>query len=343
MLFITFFYRVQWAIAPLAIIPVAAGSWYFGTRGGLLIAILSVPTNMMLPTIFGHASQEFIRRPTGVIGSLALVLLSVIIGRISTMMAERKDAFIKLEKRVKQLSVLHEVALISTKVESIDTLIERTTEIIGKSLFPDNFGMLLMDEEKSVLLPHRSYRFGIASDRSTTEISLGQGITGQVAQIGQPIRVGSVRRIHNYLQIDQSTSSELCVPIKFKDRILGVINAESSRTNAFSTDDELLLGTLAGQLATAIEQLRAVTAERQWLEQLAHSNGLIYALANMTTHIEKALSAEEIFRTLGEELNKIDLICTIAIYTKDRSLFTVKYTSMEPKCLNKLRMASVFH
>ena len=59
-------------------------------------------------------------------------------------------------------------------------------------------------------------------------------------------------------------------------------------------------------------------------------------LLNITTHIEKALTEEEIIQTLGKELNKIDLICFMAIYDKERSLFTINYTSMEPKILEQM-------
>jgi len=225
--------------------------------------------------------------------------------------------------------VLHEVALVSTQVDTIDKLIERVTEIIGKNLFPDNFGILLMEAGQGVLHPHPSYRFGSAKDRFPNEIPLGRGISGQVAQTGQPIRIGNVRGIQNYLDVDQRTSSELCVPIKLKDRVLGVINAENIRTDAFSMDDELLLGTLAGQLATAIEQLRAAAAERQWLDQLAHSNDLIYALAHITTHIEKALSPDEIVQVLGKELQKIDLTCATAFYHEAQNTFTSVYHSWD--------------
>jgi len=242
------------------------------------------------------------------------------------------------QKQVKQLTVLHEVALVSTQVDTVDKLIERVTEIIGNNLFPDNFGILLMDEEKGVLHPHPSYRFVSARDLLPTDIPLGQGISGQVAKTGEPIRIGNVDGIQNYLEVDQGTSSELCVPIKLKDRVLGVINAESTRPDAFSQDDELLLGTLAGQLATAIEQLRAAAAERQWLDQLAHSNDLIYALAHITTHIEKALSPDEIVQVLGEELRKIDLTCATAFYHEAQNAFTFNYTSMESQVLEQFEM-----
>ncbi len=193
-----------------------------------------------------------------------------------------------------------------------------------------------MDEEKGVLQAHPSYRFVSTMNLSPTEVPLGQGVTGQVAQTGQPLRIGNIEGLNNYLNVDPGTSSEMCVPIKLKERILGVINAESTRAGAFTLDDELLLGTLAGQLATAIEQIRTAQAERQWLAQLAHSNELIYAIAQITAHIEKALTQEEIIQTLGKELSKIDLTCCMATYHKERTAFTINYTSMESEVLAQL-------
>jgi putative methionine-R-sulfoxide reductase with GAF domain len=145
------------------------------------------------------------------------------------------------QKRVKQLTVLHEIAVISTQVDTVDRLIESATEIIGKNLFPDNFGVLLLDEEKGILHAHPSYRFVSKNDLFASDVPLGQGVTGQVAQTGQPVRIGKVECLTNYIIIDPSTSSELCVPIKLKNRVLGVINAESTGAEACSADDELLL------------------------------------------------------------------------------------------------------
>src|SRR5687768_17032125 len=184
--------RVGDVIASLAVIPVIGGSWYFGVRGGLLIAILSFVTNQFFHISSEHSYIAFLITPTTIIGIFVLLLVAVVIGRLGTLTRERRDAFIRLEKQVNQLTVLHEVALVSTQVETIDRLIERVTEIIGKNLFPDNFGILLMDEQKGVLHPHPSYRFISAKDLIPTDIPLGQGITGQFAQMGQPIRIGNV-------------------------------------------------------------------------------------------------------------------------------------------------------
>src|SRR4030095_10696938 len=84
--------------------------------------------------------------------------------------------------RLTQLSCSHEVATIATQVENVDRLIESTTEIIGRSLFPDNCGVLLLDEENGILHPHASYRFTYDRHYPLQDIRLGKGVTGQVAQ-----------------------------------------------------------------------------------------------------------------------------------------------------------------
>jgi len=236
-------------------------------------------------------------------------------------------------KRVKQLTALHDISLISIEVDNEDELINRVTDVIGQNLFPDNFGILLLDEASGILKAHPSYRFFTAEDRHMMDVPLDKGVTGQVARTGKALRTGNVRRVKDYFDVDERTISELCVPIKFKEQILGVINAESTKRDAFTEDDERLLITLAGQIATAMEQIRRAQAERKWLDQLAHSNDLVYALAQITTHIEKAFDTDDIIRNLGIELSKIDLTCIMAVYDKERGQFTVNYTSLEPQFL----------
>jgi diguanylate cyclase (GGDEF)-like protein len=236
-------------------------------------------------------------------------------------------------KRVKQLTALHDISQISIEVDNEDELINRVTDIIGQNLFPDNFGILLLDEDSGILKAHPSYRFFSSEERDAMDLPIEKGITGQVVRTGKAQRIGNVRLVKEYIDMDDRTISELCVPIKFKEQILGVINAESTKRDAFTEDDERLLITLAGQIATAMEQIRKAQAERKWLDQLAHSNDLIYALAQITTHIEKAFETDDIIQNLGMELSKIELTCIMAIYDKERGFFTVNYTSLEPKFL----------
>jgi GAF domain-containing protein len=94
-----------------------------------------------------------------------------------------------------------------------------------------------------------------------------------------------------YLKIDPATRSELCVPLKIGDRVIGVVNAESSQIGAFTGTDERLLVTLAGQLATAIDRLRAESAMRQRANQLA-------ILSRVSQEIGASLIPEQVYTAI---------------------------------------------
>lgn len=181
---------------------------------------------------------------------------------------EFKQAEEALRRQLEELRVVNAVAVAGAEATDADDLIERATRIIGEALYPDNFGLLLVDKSRKVLRHHPSYRRG-TGEKPNFNIPMGQGVTGKVAISGKPYRVPDVSHEPIYLESDQRTRSELSVPLKVGDRVIGVINAESGQINAFTEEDERLLTTLAGQLATAIERLKAESAERNRADQLA--------------------------------------------------------------------------
>jgi diguanylate cyclase (GGDEF)-like protein len=144
-------------------------------------------------------------------------------------------------------------------VTSENVLIEQATELIGATLNPDNFGVFLVDQDKGVLRKHLTYRriqAGNAEGGGGGTLQLGEGICGLVAERGQSWRISDVRLEPAYKVINPRIRSELCVPIKVGERVIGVVNAESAQLDAFTEAEEQLLETFAAQLATAIEKVR---------------------------------------------------------------------------------------
>jgi GAF domain-containing protein/ActR/RegA family two-component response regulator len=140
------------------------------------------------------------------------------------------------------------------------------------------------------LRPHSSYKEGRGS-RKYQSINLGEGICGIVAAEGKAQRVADVLQDPDYLNIDPSTRSELCVPLKIGERIIGVINAESAQVGAFTETDERLLSTLAGQLATAIDRLRAESAMRR-------RAGQISILSRVSQEVVASLIPEQVYSAI---------------------------------------------
>ena len=223
-------------------------------------------------------------------------LLNTVAGTMATAI-EQLRLFETYQRRLQELTILNTVSLASTNANNVDELIEKVTQIIGESLYPDNFGMLLLNNEGTALIPHPSYR-GISGGKFPTSLSLGQGISGQVAASGKPIRIANVRTSKKYIEVTSQARSELCVPINLADRVLGVINAESVKINAFSEDDEQLLTTIAGTLATAIEKLRLLEEEKKRREEAE-------VLLEATTTLTASLNLETLFDSILEILSRI--------------------------------------
>ena len=174
----------------------------------------------------------------------------------------RIQAEVVLKRKLQEITALHGIATASTESTSVDALIERTTLLLGETLFPDNFGILTVDENHQTICPHPSYR-GISPAALKLVEPIDKGITGRAVQTGNPQRIAQVKKDKDYIQIKTDTLSELVVPIKINGKIIGVVNTESTLENAYSEADENFLMTFSNQLALAIERMRLLEAQQR--------------------------------------------------------------------------------
>ena len=249
----------------------------------------------------------------------------------------RAELFASEHRQFEELAVLHAVAMAMTEAKDVDELLERTTQLIGKKLFPDNFGVLLFDEAGGLLRLHSSYHLGERED--PTVVLLGQGIVGHVASTGKPERIPDVTRVPYYMNVDSNTRSELCTPLMIGERLIGVINVESAKLNAFTQEDENLLMIMASQLAIGIERLWAVDKIYQQATTLARSNALISALAQVAARMETASDLDGVLQTLGKEVKKLDLTCLVALFVPGTSDLVIRYTTLDKQRLRILERA----
>jgi PAS domain S-box-containing protein len=210
---------------------------------------------------------------------------------------ERRKASDAQERQFKELSVLHALAIAGTRARNEDELIDQATEIIGYTLYPDILGIMLVTDSGDKFHPHPSFR-GVTLPNLMREFKLGEGVTGQVAKTGKSMNVADVRGADNYIEINPNSRSELCVPMMIGDRVIGVINAESSIVGYFTGDDERLLLTVAGQLATAIERLRSEQAERE-------QRNLAEALRNIAETLNSTLEFNKVLDRILENIGRV--------------------------------------
>ena len=185
-----------------------------------------------------------------------LCLMKLLAGRLAGAI-ENARLFENLQVQAQTLSLLHEVSRELTSILDREELLLRVAQLMKRLVDYDLFGVLLWDEEAQLL----RHRFTLRQGERLVDKSdhpLGYGISGTAAGLRQPVRVTNVHLDPRYVScwMGEEARSELAVPLVFKDRLIGVIDLESTRYNAFSEHHEQMLSTLASYVAIALENAR---------------------------------------------------------------------------------------
>ncbi|MFD2563461.1 helix-turn-helix domain-containing protein [Aquimarina rubra] len=116
----------------------------------------------------------------------------------------------------------------------------------------------IVDESKNVLVQKAAFgnkNLGERSILSPIEISMGEGIVGQVAQSGEYECVYNVTYDERYVVDDISRKSELAVPIMVDDKVVGVLDSEHSQEGFFNEHHILLFQLIAKLTAKKLAQI----------------------------------------------------------------------------------------
>ena len=87
-------------------------------------------------------------------------------------------------------------------------------------------------------------------------IALGEGITGTAAARREPVLVSDVRNDPRYLNTVDAVRTELAVPMTARGKLVGVIDLQSTRVNAYTEYDRALLRLIAARVGIAIDNAR---------------------------------------------------------------------------------------
>jgi PAS domain S-box-containing protein len=204
------------------------------------------------------------------------------IGQQIGVAVENARLFEETRRRVRELRLLHDVGLAAASGVHLGETLQAAAEALASELESTHVGLALLDPESGALRVKASVGYPLEALHNSP-ISVGKGISGWVAQHGEPLLISDVRLDPRYVGVASDTPyaegspemrSELCVPLVAGSRIIGVLNVESSQPDAFTDDDQRLLSTLANNLAVLIERARLfeeVMAARVELQQRAEA------------------------------------------------------------------------
>jgi sigma-B regulation protein RsbU (phosphoserine phosphatase) len=173
----------------------------------------------------------------------------------------------RVTREIKERELLYEVGKRISSSLDLNEVLNLILDCLGEVVAYDAGGIYLVDPEalEIMILTARGYDPGM---EEKVELKFGDGIVGWVARKVEPVIVGDVSGDSRYLNARDETRSEIVVPLMVGERIVGVINLESNRAGAFSSDDLYLIQTFGSQAAISIERakLHADLLEKRRLE-----------------------------------------------------------------------------
>lgn len=175
-----------------------------------------------------------------------------------------------MREQARTLSLLHELGRELASILEQEKLLQQVAAGIKRLIDYDLFAVMLWSPESESLRQAFSLRFD-KRDSMRTELPLGTGICGTAAALRQTIRVPNVHLDPRYVSCnrDFDVRAELAVPLLLKDRLIGVIDLESVKPNAFTERHEQLLNTLASSIAIALENARLYDQRKEEENRLA--------------------------------------------------------------------------
>ncbi|HLF28575.1 MAG TPA: GAF domain-containing protein [Anaerolineae bacterium] len=206
--------------------------------------------------------------------------------------AERQ-ARLDLERRAKQLVTAAEVARDVADLRTLDDLLNQVVHAITERFGFYHVGIFLLGElaEYAVLraangedgqrMLARGHRFKVG----------GAGVVGYAIATGQPhITMDVVDDPLFFANPDLPlTRSEMAVPLKVKDQVIGALDVQSTTENAFTEGDVILLSTLADQVSIAIVNARLFEVERRLRKELELLNDINRAISS-TLNLKEVLN-----------------------------------------------------
>ena len=233
------------------------------------------------------------------------------------MAAPRAKPAVRFRERSDLLDFLLEVATLSSETLELDQLLESVAGIVRRVIPFDLFAILLFNEKRKDLRIRYAagHREEVVRNLS---ITLGEGVVGTAAARREPVLVADVTLDDRYLGTSDMVRSELSVPMIARKRLVGVIDVQSTRVDAFKDYDRAMLSLIAARIASAIDNARLYTRG-------ARQYRLINTLSRISQELTSILDLDELLSKVATSVRGLINYDAFSILLVDHDLQLLKH------------------
>ncbi len=241
-------------------------------------------------------------------------------------------------KRALQLETAAEIARDISSALNLDELLQKAVTLIRERFEYYHAAVFLIDPlNEYAVIREAIGEAGAKMKRSGHKLGVGsKSIVGYVAGRGEALVVNDTARDATYYAnpLTPETRAEAAFPLKVGDRILGVLDVQSTQPHAFTEDIMRTLQILADQLAIAVENSELFAETQEHLAQHRLLHHITTAAASGTT-LEEALESavQGLQVTLGG-----DRVAILLLDPKDNALVPAATVGYSPDVVKQIRI-----
>lgn len=220
----------------------------------------------------------------------------------------------RLGERTRTTRIAADIAQDVASSSTIEELVSQAASLIASRLGFNHVSIYLADEASRLAVLSAAH--GTDADKimqAGKRIEFGSPtLISWVVENKQPRVMSRVVEdpLHLEAELLPESQSEIGIPILSRDQVLGILNVQSTKSNAFDNETIVVLEMLANQIATAIQNVRLFESEQGSVQEVAEVYRAGYRLA-------EALSEEDINRIIAETLSKTSYVSMYLVAEKD--------------------------
>ncbi len=271
------------------------------------------------------------RRPTE-FSSEEIRVLAVASGGIAVAI-ERYRLLNEAQRRALELQTAAEIARDTTGTLAISQLMERIVNLIKERFHFYHVQIFLLDEPGNfAVVRESSGEAGKELKRRGYKVAVGsRSVIGSITSNGATLAIPDVSQSNIFYPnpLLPETRSEIGLPLKAGDKVIGALDIQFDRANAFNQDDLTVLQILADQIAVAIENARAYELSQKAYEEMKEVDRVkSQFLANMSHELRTPLNSiigfsRVILKGIDGPINETQKQDLSAIYNSGQHLLTL--------------------
>ena len=212
-------------------------------------------------------------------------------------------------EKIKQLTALYEIGKTLSSTLDLDEVFKRALELLRDRWGYVLCGIFFLDKEKDELyirhivgrnfeeVKHMRFKVGV------------DGIVGWVAKTGELLYVPDVSKDPRYIPGSPAGKSEVAIPFKIRDQVIGVLDIESNELRGFDEEDLKTLSSFVSQMSISIENAQLFSDLKKTLQELRQAQDQIVQTEKLRAMGEMASGvAHDFNNVLAVVLGNIQLL-----------------------------------